>query len=51
MGWYVIKNYGRGGEIRTRGLLVPNQTRYQAALRPDILIIAQHKKFIWILLL
>jgi hypothetical protein len=26
---------GRGGGIRTRGFLVPNQARYQAALRPD----------------
>ena len=26
---------GRGGGIRTHGLLVPNQTRYQTALRPD----------------
>ncbi len=28
-------NIGRGGGIRTRDLLVPNQLRYQAALRPD----------------
>ena len=26
---------GRGGGIRTRDLLVPNQLRYQAALRPE----------------
>src|SRR3989304_2880028 len=26
---------GRGERIRTSGLLVPNQARYQAALRPD----------------
>ncbi len=26
---------GRGGEIRTPDPLVPNQLRYQAALRPD----------------
>ncbi len=26
--------HGRGGEIRTRDLLNPIQTRYQAALRP-----------------
>jgi hypothetical protein len=26
---------GRGGEIRTPDPLVPNQMRYQAALRPD----------------
>ena len=28
-------NFGRGGGIRTPGPLVPNQMRYQAALRPD----------------
>ena len=28
---------GRGGVIRTPDPLVPNQMRYQAALRPDIL--------------
>ena len=27
---------GRGGKIRTCDPLVPNQMRYQAALRPDI---------------
>ena len=27
---------GRGGEIRTRDLLVPNQALYQAKLHPDI---------------
>ncbi len=27
---------GRGGEIRTRDLLVPNQALYQAKLRPDV---------------
>ena len=26
---------GRGGRTRTCGLLVPNQARYQASLRPD----------------
>ena len=26
---------GRSGEIRTRGLTVPNRTRYQTALHPD----------------
>ena len=26
---------GRGGGIRTHGLLVPNEARYQAAPRPD----------------
>ena len=29
-----VKN-GRGGGIRTRDLLVPNQLRYQAALHPE----------------
>ena len=28
--------YGRGGEIRTPDPLVPNQMRYQAALRPEL---------------
>ena len=28
-------NFGRGGEIRTPDPLVPNQMRYQAALRPE----------------
>ena len=28
--------FGRGGEIRTPDPLVPNQMRYQTALRPDI---------------
>ena len=28
-------NVGRGGEIRTPDPLVPNQMRYQAALRPE----------------
>ena len=28
-------NDGRGGEIRTPDPLVPNQMRYQAALRPE----------------
>ena len=27
---------GRGGEIRTPDPLVPNQMRYQAALRPEL---------------
>ena len=27
---------GRSGEIRTRGLTVPNRTRYQTALHPEI---------------
>ena len=29
------KRDGRGGGIRTRDLLVPNQLRYQAALHPE----------------
>ena len=29
---------GRGGGIRTHDLFVPNEARYQAALRPDIFI-------------
>ena len=28
--------YGRGERIRTSGLFVPNEARYQAALHPDI---------------
>jgi hypothetical protein len=31
---YVIDFSGRGGVIRTRDPLVPNQMRYQTALRP-----------------
>ena len=31
-----FKRSGRGDWIRTNGLLVPNQARYQAALRPDM---------------
>ncbi|MEI7911688.1 MAG: hypothetical protein WCK77_18820, partial [Verrucomicrobiota bacterium] len=27
-----------GGGIRTHGLFVPNEARYQAALRPDIIL-------------
>ena len=30
-------HHGRGGGIRTHGLLVPNEARYQTALRPDTL--------------
>ncbi len=29
---------GRGGGIRTHGLFVPNEARYQTALRPDMLV-------------
>ena len=35
-----MKN-GRGGEIRTRDLYVPNVALYQAKLRPDTLTAAQ----------
>jgi hypothetical protein len=31
----MIENNGRGGGIRTPDPLVPNQMRYQTALRPD----------------
>ena len=31
----MIKGDGRSGEIRTPDPLVPNQMRYQAALRPE----------------
>ncbi len=31
----VLFQVGRGDRIRTCGLLVPNQARYQTALRPD----------------
>ncbi len=31
--------YGRGDRIRTYDPLVPNQMRYQAALRPDLSIV------------
>ena len=33
---WIIKKNGRGGEIRTPDPLVPNQMRYQAALRPEL---------------
>ena len=29
-------NFGRSGGVRTRDLLPPRQTRYQAALHPEI---------------
>ena len=32
-----LEKNGRGERIRTSGLLVPNQARDQAALRPDIM--------------
>jgi hypothetical protein len=31
--------YGRGDRIRTYDPLVPNQMRYQTALRPDVLFL------------
>jgi hypothetical protein len=31
--------YGRGGGIRTPDPLLPKQMRYQAALRPDCLLV------------
>ena len=33
---FLSLQFGRGGEIRTHGLLYPKQARYQAAPRPDI---------------
>ena len=36
------KNNGRGERIRTFDPLVPNQMRYQAALRPDQCIVMAH---------
>ncbi len=35
----LIIKFGRGGEIRTPDPLVPNQMRYQTALRPDMLLL------------
>ena len=32
----MVFSFGRGGGIRTHGLLVPNQARYQTALHLDI---------------
>ena len=32
--------FGRGGQIRTGDPLRPRQVRYQAALRPDILLLS-----------
>jgi hypothetical protein len=34
---------GRDGEIRTRDLLNPIQTRYQATLRPDVRSLAKRR--------
>lgn len=46
--WTVI---GRGGEIRTPDILVPNQARYQATLHPEkadtILFHTQYVNFQW----
>ncbi len=35
----LLETIGRGGGIRTPDPLVPNQMRYQAALRPDAFLI------------
>ena len=35
----INNKFGRGGEIRTPDPLVPNQMRYQTALRPDMLLL------------
>ena len=47
--WQMLRPYkcnGRGGRIRTAGLIVPNDARYRAALRPVTLgIIAQMDDF------
>jgi hypothetical protein len=37
--------YGRGDRIRTYDPLVPNQMRYQAALRPDRVIVTRKSDF------
>ena len=36
VGFFVFNETGRGGGIRTHDHLVPNQVRYQAALRPEV---------------
>ena len=42
---FVLCN-GRGERIRTFDPLVPNQMRYQAALRPDLSIVnVEHRAF------
>jgi hypothetical protein len=38
---------GRGGEIRTPDPLLPKQMRYQAALRPDSLLIVARIGLMW----
>ena len=35
---------GRGGEIRTRDLLLPKQALYQAKLRPDFRLVSLRKR-------
>ena len=35
---FALRRGGRSGEIRTRGLTVPNRTRYQTALHPEKII-------------
>jgi len=37
--------FGRGDRIRTYDPLVPNQMRYQAALRPDVVIVTRKYAF------
>jgi hypothetical protein len=34
-----VEQFGRGGVIRTHDPLRPRQVRYQAALRPDTLLL------------
>ena len=36
---FLIFKFGRGGEIRTHGLLYPKQARYQTAPRPDNFVV------------
>ena len=36
----------RDGGIRTHGLFVPNEARYQPALHPDSPYLSYHNKFI-----
>ncbi len=36
----LISEDGRGGGIRTHDPLLPKQMRYQAALRPDLTLLA-----------
>ena len=36
--WQCIEKNGRGERIRTSDPLVPNQVRYQTALRPELML-------------